>query len=76
MDWTVTVNGSVYSAPSGQSIAVQCSGSISYTVNEVTVCTSTRTYIYKPSPSSGSASCPSVVDVTYSLSGVYDVGCA
>ncbi|PMP93830.1 MAG: hypothetical protein C0167_04620 [Nitrososphaera sp.] len=76
VSWTVTVNGAVYSASSGQSIAVQCSGPISYTVNEVRVCTSTRTYIYSPSPSTGSASCPSVVDVTYSLKSIYPVGCS
>jgi hypothetical protein len=79
VQWSVTVGGSVYSANSGQPINIQCSSgqSISYTVNEVVVGTSTETCYYYPNgqPSlSGTASCGGSVNVTYQLHACYRVG--
>jgi|GEM_PF-5699090 len=79
--WSVTVGGSTYSAPSGQSINVQCSPgqAISYTINQVVVSTGTQTCYYYPNgqPSlSGAASCGATVSVAYQLRACYRVGMA
>ena len=81
VSWSVTVGGSVYSAPSGQPINVQCSSgqSISYTVNQVVVSTGTETCYYYPNGQaslSGAATCGATVSVTYQLHACYKVGMA